>query len=476
MRIRKLMIGLSLFLGIGAGEMQGQQGAVDRFVATKGFEHASVGLSVIRLSDGKAMASYGQERSLVPASVQKAITTATALRLLGDTCRIPTCVAYSGRIVEGVLRGDLIIRGGGDPSLGSKYDSRQPTALFQQIGAALKSEGITAIAGRIIGDESALDQEGIVPGWSWEDMGNYYAAGVYGLNYRDNLYELLLDTSEKGKKPIVKGIKPAIDGLRIHNMLLPVSTSFDSAYLYGAPFSGDRFLYGAVPHKGAVFTVKGDMPEPALQTAQLAADYLKEHGFGIAGGCESYRTLCEKGETVPRPAKQLLCFYSEPLRELARQTNVHSINLFAEGLLRQIGLAQGVGSTQEGIGKMIAYWKGRGLDTSGLFLYDGSGLSPSNRVTASFLTALMREMKDERAFVSSLPVAGVEGTVGSFLRATPLRGKARLKSGTIKQVISYTGYIDGKERYAMAVLVNNASCSNREVRRAIEKMLVEMNL
>lgn len=448
-----------------------QQEAIQRFLKTPALRHASVGISVIRLSDGKEVAAWDADRSMVPASTLKSLTTATAIRLLGDSYRIPTTVSYTGEIKNGQLNGELIIEGNGDPSLGSRYDKREKNAFFSGINEALKKVGVKQISGRVIGDDRKLPEEGVMPGWIWEDLGNYYAAGIYGLNYGDNTFEIVLNTSRKGMQPTVARTNPKIKGLKINNRLLTKSTTSDSAYIYGAPYEPVRYIYGAVPHTKPEFTIKGDLPNPPLQTAQFATDYLRSQGITCTQEPVSARQYVEEGGSIDTARKTLFTYNSLPLSHLIRQTNVHSFNLYAEGVLRQLAP-----QAPDAIRRMLQYWKEQGLDTNGLFVYDGSGLSPSNRITAGFLSQMMLKMKDNQAFVSSLPVAGTEGTVRTFLQNTPYAGKARLKSGTIKQVVGYTGYIEGKQRYAVTVLVNNASGSNRELRKAIEKLLVEMNL
>lgn len=461
-----LTIGLLLILvGVRANE---KQAAIGRFMERACMKHASVGISVIRLADGKTVAEWQPEQSLVPASTLKTLTTATVLRMFRPDYRIATSVAYSGYIKDSVLRGALYIQGGGDPSLGSRYDGRGRNAFFEGMLGALRKAGIKRIEGEVIGDDTGFSKEGVMPGWTWEDMGNYYAAGIYGLNFGDNLFEIVLDTSRKGMQPVVKRTHPAIPGLKIVNRLLSKATSFDSAYIYGPPYEATRYLYGALPRSKPEFTIKGDLPDPTLQTAQFARAYLQSNGVVCTAEATCVRMVSAARETA---RKEVYRFYSRPLSHLVKQTNVHSLNLYAEGLLRQIAPEAPVA-----IERMLRYWQQEGLDTAGLFLYDGSGLSPSNRLTAGFLSRLMVAMKGDTAFVASLPIAGKEGTVGSFLKDTPYSGKAYLKSGTIKQVIAYTGYIDGKERYAVTILVNNATCSNREVRKAIEKLLVEMSL
>lgn len=447
-----------------------QQVALQRFVSHSCMKYASIGVSIIRLSDGKEVASWHPEQALVPASTLKVLTTATALRRLGADYRMATVMEYSGEIKDSILYGKLFIRGSGDPTLGSRYDKRGRNAFFEGMLKALRNAGIKQVNQDLIGDDRILPEEGVMPGWSWEDLGNYYAAGIYGLNFGDNMFEIVLDTSHKGKQPIVKSLRPHVPGLKIHNRLLPRPTSFDSAYLYGAPYAMERYLYGAIPQSGATFTIKGDLPDPPLQTVQFVRDYLMAHGIICKGDVVSARNSGLKGE-IPEDRKVLWKYYSQPLTEITRQTNVHSLNLYAEGLLRQIAPSAPVAIEQ-----MVRYWKKQGLDANGLFIYDGSGLSPSDRVTARFLSGLMYQMREDEAFVRSLPVVGKEGTVSSFLKNTVYSGKARLKSGSIKQVVAYTGYIDGKDKYAVTILVNNATCSSREVRKAIEKLLTEMSL
>lgn len=103
--------------------------------------------------------------------------------------------------------------------------------------------------------------------WTWEDMGNHYAQSISGLNYADNKYEILLNTSKRGQKPSVVSITPEVDSLIIENQLLAIDYPFDSAYVYGAPYQNLRVLYGAVPHRTPTFKLKGDVPDPAMFAA-----------------------------------------------------------------------------------------------------------------------------------------------------------------------------------------------------------------
>ena len=452
--------------------------AIRQFVSNPHFKHASIGFSLVRLSDGAVVASYDEERALAPASTLKVLTTATVLSLLPASDQLRTTVGYRGVITpDGVLQGDLIVRGQGDPSLASKYSTLPTSAFFEAVCASLQKLGIHSIQGRLLADETYLSSQGIPPGWNWEDMGNYYAAGVYGLNYADNTFTLTLNTHPKGQQPRVKHVLPQVDDLVIENGLETYATPFDSAYLYGAPFQTTRFLFGALPHKQATFSIRGDMPEPPLQLIQNLRDFLRHKGFTIDVSCFSARMVEQQGLAFPKDEHLVYTHRGDRLDYLARQTNVYSLNLYAEALLRWVGkdLAVSKGVTNEqGVNRVLAYWKQRGLDTSGLFLQDGSGLSESNRITASFMTGLLYTMQDHPPFVHSLPLVGKEGTVKHFLAQAKYAGIGRIKSGSISQVLAYAGYLTPD--YAVAIFVNNATGSTRHTRAAIEKLLMNIEL
>ncbi len=452
--------------------------AIRQFVSNPHFKHASIGFSIVRLHDGAVVASYDAQRSVAPASTLKLLTTATALSLLKPSDQLETTVSYRGVISgDGVLRGDLIVRGQGDPSLASKYSSKSTSSFFDAVYAALRQLGIQSIQGRLLADETYLSTQGVPPGWNWGDMGNYYAAGVYGLNYADNTFTLTLDTQQKGKQPRVKQVKPQVDHLKIENMLESYATPFDSAYLYGAPFQNTRYLFGAVPHAKPTFSLRGDMPEPPLQLVENLRDYLRAKGVKTDVKCLSARMLQQQGLAFPQAEQLIYTHRGDRLDRMARQTNIFSINLYAEALLRWVGKnrarSKGV-TTQQGVDQVLAYWKKRGLNMSGLVMRDGSGLSESNRITASLMTDLLYAMQDNTAFVHSLPLVGKEGTVKYLLSQTKYAGVSRLKSGSISNVLAYAGYLTPD--YAVAIFVNNATCSTTTTRKAIEKLLMNINL
>jgi len=441
---------------------------------------------------GETLYSYDINRGVTPASVLKTVTTAAALELLGEDYRFPTVLEYDGEIKEGILFGNLYIRGSGDPTLGSShfatdrntYTHRQNTFIPQWI-AAVKAAGIKKITGSVISDESIFDTEGISPKWVWEDLGSYYGAASYGLNVFDNIHQVYLSTGVVGGKPVIKGGEPEINSVRYHNYLKSAMISTDSSFVLGAPFSLDRYLYGAVPANRTHYTLRGDIPEPALFLAEYLAKALDNAGITIEKDPSCFRIASEEGIWEPGERHLIITTYSPNLKEIVRIANERSHNLYTDAILKRLGLqyVSGAGEVISSFGKGVKvvqeYWKKKGFDISSLCMFDGSGLASADKVSAAFmgefLIYMMTASPASEAFVSSLPKAGLEGSVRNFLKGTSLHGKALLKSGGMNRVRCYAGYItkDGKQ-YAVALFANNYSCEGRDIIRALEKLLMHL--
>ena len=187
----------------------------------------------------------------------------------------------------------------------------------------------------------------------------------------------------------------------------------------------------------------------------------------------------EAGQTTEGgPETQLLDYPSESLAQLARSLNVHSLNLYAESLLRHIALASAPrGSAEKGLETIRRYWQPLGADSTELFLYDGSGLARNNRASARYLTQVLaataRDPQVGETFVQSLPLAGSEGSVASFMRNSPLPGELRLKSGTMSDVHAYAGYYTAPsgKRYTIVLMFNNYTCTRTQLKEKIAAWL-----
>ena len=445
---------------------------VDLFINSPLLQNSNISLLVKDLKTGKILYESGSTKSNIPASTMKLITTSTALEVLGPNFRFETNIEIDGEISkDSTLKGNLYIRGGGDPTLGSEKTGDKN--FMTNWISAIKKAGIKNIDGKIIADPGIFNQLVINPRWTWEDMGNYYAPGIHGISYLDNTFRLFLRSGKAGTTPEILRTEPEIIGLNIENLVKSSGITFDNAYFYGAPFSLNRYVTGEIPANRNEFTVKGDIPNPALLLAQHLYKKLAESG-SILGDSPVVQINPNCNKYVIHK------HYSPPLSEIITEINVKSNNHYAEYLFKYLGIInKNPATTEAAIDKIRKFWNEKGLPVDQLFQSDGSGLSPTNAVSANYLVELLIYMqaksKNADVFYKSLPVSGVNGTLKEILVKTSLEGKVHAKSGTLARVKSYAGYIDAKDKtLVFALIVNNANGTSKEVVKKIEEFLLNI--
>lgn len=446
---------------------------------------ASVSFMAKEVKSGTILYSYDAERELIPASLMKTVTTAVALELLGENYQFETSVLYDGKIENGVLNGNIHIQGSGDPTLNSSELKTKKDSILNLWASAIKKAGIQRVNGRIIADESIFDSEGVSMKWMREDLGSDYGQGSYGLNVFDNQYTIFLETGKVGTQPTISYTEPSMRFLTFHNYLQTLPISKDSFFITGFPFANDRYLYGSLRANRSSAKIVGDIPEPALYLAQYFTNYLFiYHDMKVEKEASCYRILSQTGEWKKTERKKIISTYSPTLKEIIRITNFRSHNLYADALLKTMGLQyqsgtkENVSSFEKGVRVINNHLEKNRINTSSLWMYDGSGLAATNKVTTEFLCDLYIHMNSSsvsETYLKSLPQCGIDGTVRNFLKGTSLQGKVRLKSGSMSRVMSYGGYIqkDGKE-YVVAILINNFSGKNSQMRSAIEELLLSL--
>ena len=441
---------------------------------------ATWGFCVKEVNSGKLIASFQPNKSLVTASVMKALTTSTAIQLLGSDYQYTTDLGYEGSISStGVLSGNIICKGSGDPSLGSDRFSSQPSAeaLIKKWGDLIRKLGITTIQGDLIADVSIFGSQSSPGNWSWEDMGNYYGAGSSGINFHENLYYLDFRSGPSpGSSTQVLRTRPPVEGMTFTNEVIAGPRgSGDNAYIYGAPYSYHRYIRGSIPPGREVFTIKGSIPNPGFFIMDQLEKYLKTCGIEIQG---SSRVV---SESLPYSNfVRLDRHYSPTLEELIRETNFESINLYAESLMKTLAVQNGKeGQTHEGIKALVSYWKNRGIQTKGMILRDGSGLSPNNVATPLQICEILRLSylsPEGKAFYASLPIAGQSGNIKNMLKGTAAQGKIRMKSGYISHVRGYAGFVESRsgKLLVFSMNANHYTCSAGRMRRLFERLMLAM--
>jgi len=437
--------------------------ALVNFLSKKNLTHASVSFKAIDLSTKKIIGSYNENRSLTPASNMKLVTTATALEVRGSRFRFETPLLYDGFIREAVLYGNLYIKGTGDPTLGSEFNPTGKEDFLKEWSDAVRRAGIRKIVGNIIVLDQLFGYEGISPKWLWEDAGNYYAPGIYGIGIFDNMYRVYLQSSSVDSLTAVLYIEPPVYDLQLTNEVRASDDTTDNAYFFGLPFADEMRLYGTIPAHRSSFAVKGAIPDPGLFLARYFRDYLQKNGITTEGKATTYRL----NPVTPTGEKLLSTIRSVDLSSIVKTINVRSNNQYAEYLYKLLTVLDSIDIPE--------FWRKKGLDSDALFMYDGSGNSPADAVSAEFLIDLLVYMNNQSensaVFYQSLPVVGRDGTVASFLKNTSLNGKARLKSGSISNVQSYSGYVENNgKRYAVSLIINNFTGKRNELRKDIEQL------
>ncbi|MDP4711247.1 MAG: D-alanyl-D-alanine carboxypeptidase/D-alanyl-D-alanine-endopeptidase [Saprospiraceae bacterium] len=458
------------------------QNYLDQWVQDPELRHAGIGIVVKTIGQPDRMAAHNPDLSLIPASTLKILTTATGLAVLGKDFRFKTEVQYDGSIdAAGQLNGNVYLKGYGDPTLGSDQMPGVPDmdTVMEWFRLALQQQGIRSILGNIYGDASFFPSAVSAPTWPWYDLGNYYGAGAWGLNIHENLYYLdFKQVPNLGETPPIQALRPAIAGMTFINEVTTAATGRGGdTYIYGAPYTYERFVRGTIGRGNGTITIKGAIPDPPQFAAQYLLEKIQAIGITVSGEAVALHRMSPKTGSGLR---QTLFEYTSPdLQEISQRANQKSVNLYCESILRQLGIkASGNPDRTAGITAMQNFWQQKSLDFSGVFVEDGSGLSPRNALTSRFLTEALEQIAQSPdwfdSFFSTLPVTGENGTLSYMLRNTPAQGRVFAKSGSMERVRAYAGYLrtEKDQLLAFSILVNNYTCTSDIMRKKIEELLL----
>lgn len=465
--------------------------AVKTFVEDPGLTTAGVGILIKDVTTGETVAEYRKNTNLIPASITKLITTACALDLFSDTFRFETKVVMEGHLSkDSTLHGSIYVVGGGDPTIASKYTkplksplyrdaegkpSKVQPDFFTTASDAIRKAGIKKVDGAVIGDASLYAQCAQMPIWLVEDIGTYYGVGASAICAYDNIIRIgILNSAEdSASAPVAK-----VSYTAPKTNLLDVNViNKDVPYrVMSTDFSWNKTIEGPF-ELGKAQEVQAENPEPALFVADAIEQNLKDGGMEFTKPASTTRI---EEFAKSDSCKLLYTYYSAPLSEICRQTNYHSVNLFAENIFLYLGLRNSLTSSYpKAITSAFGWWNSHGVNAKGTYQVDGSGLSMKNAINPNFFVDVLIYMKTKsrygNAFYNSLPICGENGTVKSFLANTPLKGKAHFKSGSMERVQNYAGYVEHNGKtYAVCLMVNNFSCSRGELRVKLGNMLKEI--
>jgi serine-type D-Ala-D-Ala carboxypeptidase/endopeptidase (penicillin-binding protein 4) len=417
------------------------------------------GVDIRSLDTGERLFQLDADKLMMPASNMKILTLATAAEVLGWDYRFTTTLETTAPIDQGVLRGDLFVRGTGDPTINSRADRAE--AVFAGWAAALSQAGIFEIEGRIIGDDQAFDDEGLGAGWAWDYLQYGYAAPSGALEFNEDLAELRVEPGAAPGEPARIHLTPG-SGLIVVNRAVTGSADAEESIDFRRRLDGPVLeVSGIVPERLPRVVRSVAVVNPTLFFAQALKDALASHGIAVAGDVVDLDDVAGEFATRNEPRRTLASVSSPPLREVATVMMKRSQNLYAETLLKAIGAARGgLGTTQAGERMVQRTLDGWGIPRDGYVLADGSGLSRYNYLAASTITVILerlyRDPRHRDAFTATLPIAGKDGTIALRLKRTRAEGNAVAKTGSISNVRCLSGFVrtrDG-ETLVFSILAN----------------------
>lgn len=489
---------------------------INAILAEPALTHASVGISVSTL-EGQPIYALNENRLLTPASNAKLATTAAAYALLPvDTLSWTTLVVAGGPVdQQGVLHGDLIILGAGDPTIsarpipyrlpgappeptknGEPEKKPQATDILDLLAQQVEQAGIRTIDGSVVGDDGLFLHEPYGKSWSWDDLQWAYGAPVSALSFNENSTGLAIGVDPENAGQTTAQWTPRVEYYTLENTMA-LAQPGQPARPGLERFPGSLLVraWGTIPPDG--FKTSLAVDDPALFTAATFIGVLEGRGVKVTGTASSrHRYSLGTGDfsaEVSEPVKfasievptvtaqsaghKIVAAHTSPTVDKdITVINKASVNLHAELLLRLLGLLLGrEGSFEQGCRVVRQFLIDSGIDGQDFFFYDGSGLSTDDRITARALTQLLVHAAKQpwgKPWSDSFPTAGVDGTLINRFRNSPLAGKMQAKTGTHSEVNTLSGYLTAAsgKTLAFSILLNGRRPGSDAELQAVDRI------
>lgn len=485
MKGRSILIFVFLLLLPTAGEVTTSAQAVpqslhdelDAIFDDERFSRALWGVRIESLRDGRVIYTRNSDKLVVPASNMKLLTMAVAATRLGWDFRFETRLEAVGTVSDGTLHGDLIVVGGGDPSIDAVAFG--PPPLFAAWADALQAAGIHRVTGRLIGDDNLLDDTGIGPGWAWDYLNDGYAAPTSALNYNENIAIIRVWPGATAGAPARVEVSPDGHGLEITHTITTTAAGgrTDVEQSRG-------LLAAAVALSGTIalgtdtpVTITASVHNPTRFFVDGLRAALAARGIPVREGAIDIDDL---DTPLPSDGRRVIATrQSQPLSSLGAYFMKSSRNFYGETFLKTLGLRFGrLGTTTAGRAVATETLTTWGIPEDAYVMYDGSGLSRYNYVSPDAIVALLRHVWNDETlrgpFMAALSVGGHDGTLRSRMRNTALAGKVQAKTGTISNVRSLSGFVDAPsgERFVFSMIANHFTTSTSAVDEVAEKALL----
>ena len=443
------------------------------------FQNAVWGVLVRSLKTGETLFALNPGTLVMPASNMKVVTTAAAAERLGWDFTFRTTVVAAGPIEAGVLKGDLVVVGSGDPTLGGR-----PTdgpAIVDRWAEAIRARGITAIEGRVIGDDNAFEDEGLGSGWAWDDLAYGYSTPIGGLDFSENTVTLAFRPGAAVGDPVTIEARPDGSNLQIASTVKTAASDGRlDIELRRLPGSLHLDVTGSVPIGRTDVTQTVSVDNPTDFVVRAFRQALINQGIRVSGDAVDVDSLPAPPDLTS--AETLVSYTSPPLAEIGKVLLKVSQNLYADTLLKAMGrpAVGGPATARDGRKAVQDVLQGWGIAPDRYIQADGSGLSRYNYLNADVLVAVLTRMyRDERhrvPFTDALPVAGVDGTLAGRMKGTKAQGNARAKTGSIANTRALSGFVtsaDG-EPLVFSMIAGNFNAPAADAVAIIDRAVVRL--
>ncbi len=445
---------------------------------------------VLTTADGEVLYDRNAERLFMPASNTKLIVSAVASALLPGDFTVNTSVYATGPVVDGVLQGDLVLYGRGDPTFSRRCYGVDTTLVgaceedpfkpLKLLALQLKVRGIRAVAGGVIGDGSYFEPTVVHPSWEAYDLNWWYAAPVSGLGFNDNAIDIKYSAGPDVDTPPTISFSPDFGDVSISNRARTSPRgSRKTIEFYRTLGTMSIWAEGAMPMGRSERTEYFALPDPNLFTDQAFRSALIAEGIAIAGPTLSTTDSLKYRHT--RSSAALAEVESRPFRDWIFPILNTSQNWFAEMTLKQLGKQFGsAGSWSEGLEVEKRFLiDSVGIDSTQFSFSDGSGLASNNVVTPLALAKLLGYMKNHpnfEVFAAALPQSGSRGSLRSRFLGTPLEGRVMAKTGSISKVNSLSGYVDRRngQQLIFSVIANHHILGFTAMTQYIDSVVVDL--
>ncbi|MEM7018274.1 MAG: D-alanyl-D-alanine carboxypeptidase/D-alanyl-D-alanine-endopeptidase [Pseudomonadota bacterium] len=421
---------------------------------------------IVSVPEGKTVFEKNANKPLLPASTMKIVTSAAALHYLGPEYRFKTKILHTGPQVNGEIKGDLIIQGGGDPKLRS--------ADLREISARLKSAGIWRVTGDLVADDTFFDGLDRAPSWKEKRSRYRYDAGLSALSLNFNSVDVHVKPGKRRGSKVVAWLNPAPAYMKIINAAETGKRRSRNTIWADRKEQGDALnivLRGRLPQSVGERMLFLNVKNPTRYAAESFRSILQETGIEILG-----KTVIA---ATPENVAQIHEHHSPPLSLILKELNTYSNNFVAEQVLKTMAAHQtnSTGTHANGLSLMKQFLQLSGVDLKNVELADASGLSRQNRLTAKTLTHLLAAMPGRfdigPDFMAALRVMGADGISSKRFKNSPARGQVRAKTGSLNGVSTLAGYVPGKDGglYAYALFLTQNRCGHHIADRVEDRIV-----